>query len=424
MSVLLINPIQSFLYENTKIKAGEITAPVLSLSAIAGALIQKNINVKIIDLLLQDKEYLYQSLENKEIEYTGITFTTPLYPYAKELASDIKTRRPDVKLVCGGAHATSMPEEVLADSDFDVVIIGEGDFSICDLIESGGDFSMVKGIAYNIDSKININPNKDYIEDLDELPYPAWDLYDISSYKSTGLLTQQNPVGWMETSRGCLYGCVYCNKNIFGRTFRVKSPKRVVDEMEYMISCGFEEIHIADDGFTTDMKRAEDICDEIIKRKIKILWATVAGIRVDRVNPGLLRKMKKAGCYRVFYGIETGSDKIYKMIKKGVTIEQAKNAVKWGHEAGLEIFGFFMFGLPGDTQETMKQTTDFALELDLDMAKASITVPFPGTPLFYDLEKQGRVKTKDWQKYNLNIPPKEIYDHTSESWDGCTPHIT
>jgi anaerobic magnesium-protoporphyrin IX monomethyl ester cyclase len=415
MKVLLINPSQRFLYSETKIKAGAIYSPVLSLAMIGAPLTAAGIKTELIDFNIHDEKRLAAALGDMEVKFAGITFTTPLYDSANAIAGRIKQARPDITLVCGGPHVTSLPEETMENSFFDIGAAGEADLAMLEIV-TAADLSTVAGIYYKKDGKIRSTRPGPRIRDLDKLPYPAWGLYDIKAYEVTGLLSENNPVGWLETSRGCVFECVYCNKNIFGRNFRVKSPGRVVDEMQYMVKAGFREIHIADDGFTTDMARAEKICDEMIARGLKVPWATVTGIRVDRVSPQLLRKMKKAGCYRVYYGIETGDEQVLKNINKKITLGQVADAVRWSREAGLEVFGFFMFGLPGESIGSMKKTIELSLKLDLDMAKASIMVPLPSTRIFNTLESAGKIKTRDWSKYNLYLPASAIYDHAGLDW--------
>jgi anaerobic magnesium-protoporphyrin IX monomethyl ester cyclase len=168
---------------------------------------------------------------------------------------------------------------------------------------------------------------------------------------------------------------------------------------------------------TLDFDRAEAICDLIIKKGLKFPWATVNGIRVNRVSKKLLKKMKQAGCYRVYFGIESGSQPILNNIKKGINLKQVRQAVKWANEAGLETFGFFMIALPGETETDIKKTIKLATSLDLSMAKMSITTPLPATELFEDLEKKGKIKTKDWGEYNLYLPARKIYDHPNLDWE-------
>ena len=208
MKVLLINPSQRFLYKETKIRAGAIYSPVLSLACIAAPLTEKGIDVIIIDLNIHEIGSLYEVLSDIGIIFAGITFTTPLFESAAAIAEIIRKIRPDIKLICGGPHATSLTEEVLTQSDFDIAVISEGDFTLHDIVFSE-DVSKVEGIAYKNNGNITRTAHRSKIRNLDELPYPAWHLYDIKKYSVTGLLAEINPVGWLETSRGCVFECVY-----------------------------------------------------------------------------------------------------------------------------------------------------------------------------------------------------------------------
>lgn len=416
--ILLINPSYSFIYEGVKIKAGAVYTPPINLAAIAAPLLKNGHIVEILDLNKTDSELaaLHKKLSDFGPDYAGITFTTPLAEKAIKFASEIKKFNKDISVIAGGVHATSFPDELLKESDFDMVVVGEGDFVLSELIE-GKEISSIGNLVYKQNGSVYSNEKNKLIKDLDILPYPAWDIYDINSYKTTKLLTRKNPAGWIETSRGCVYSCSFCNKNIAGKSFRVKTPDRVVNEMEYMLSCGFKEIHIVDDCFTMNLKRAEMICDEIIKRGISFPWVAFNGLRADRVDLNLLKKMKQAGCYRVHYGIESGNQQVLDGVGKSETLEDVRKAVSESRQAGLEVFGFFMFALPGETEDTMMDTINFAKELDLDMAKASISIPLPATPFYEELEKKGLIKTKKWSKYNLYVPARDVYTHPSVDWD-------
>lgn len=414
--VLLVSPTYSFIYEGTRIKPGAIYSPHLGLATIAGSLVCRGHSVKIDDLSKIDEKTFLSDLKTFNPQYVGISFTTPLAEESFRLANIVKEANKNIIVIAGGVHSTSMPQEVLESSKFDIVCLGEGDYSIIDIVEEKS-LEDIIGIAFKRNGNCHILQHKGPIKNLDNLPYPEWQLFNLQNYKTTKLLTRANPAGWIETSRGCPYKCVYCNKNVFGRNFRTKSVKRVVDEMEYMLECGFKEIHIADDCFTVNIGRAKGICEEIIRRNLKFPWATVTGIRADRVDQELLILMKRSGCYRVYYGIESGSDYILKIIRKGETCEEVRKAVKMSKKAGLEVFGFFMLALPGETEKTMRQTIDFAKELNLDMAKVCITIPLPSTPYFEQLNRDGKIKGKNWSKYNLYFPARDLYDHPTLDWD-------
>lgn len=195
------------------------------------------------------------------------------------------------------------------------------------------------------------------------------------------------------------------------RTFRAKSAKRVVDEMENMLKIGFKEIHIWEDGFSTDLGRAKEICRLIIERNLHFPWNIVNGIRVDRLDEELLCLLKKSGCYRLSIGIESGNEKVLASLGKSITLDQVRQAAKLIKKSGIECLGFFMVGLPQDTEETMQDTINFAKELNLDLAKAGIMMPLPGTPAFNDWDEKGLILSKDWSKYSFHETTSPVYQH-------------
>ena len=414
--VLLVEPSYSFLYEGRVIKQGAVYAPNLGLATLAGALVAQGANVVVVDLNKQSENYFLNFFNKFDPDYIGLTFTTPLFSEALRLARLVKQIKKSVIVMCGGAHPTVMPQEVSGFSVVDVVCIGESDYSVCEVVQ-GKSLKEIRGIAYKENNDVYVSSPADVIRNLDGLSFPEWSLFDLPRYKTTQLLARKNPVGLIETSRGCPYGCVYCNKKIFGTTFRTKSVKRVIEEIKHMLRCGFKEIHIADDCFSFDMPRAKMICEEICKQGINFTWAMTNGIRVDRVDQELLRLMKKAGCYRISFGIESGDDQVLIAIQKGTTTMIIKNAVEQAKKAGLEVFGFFMMGLPSETEVTMQKTIKFAVELNLDMAKVSVAIPFPGTKYYDDLKREGRLKETSWLKYNCYSMPRDIYDNQNVTWD-------
>ena len=416
--ILLINLSYKKVYEEAKVKAGVPHFPPVSLASLAGVLLQNGHQVRIFDfnVVKNTRKDFIELAQSFSPEFIGITFTTTLFHEMLDILALSRECAPQAFILAGGPHASSFPERTLKESGLDAVVVGEGEYPLLEAV-SGKRFEDIKSLCYRKNGEIMLNERREPSETLDELPFPAWHLYDITQYKTPRLTSRRNPVGWMETSRGCVYGCIYCNKSIFGRRFRTKSAERVVAEMEYMLSCGFREIHLADDCFTTDMKRASGICDLIIEKKLKFLWAAITGIRVDRVDRELLHKMKRAGCYKVFFGVESGSQQILNNVQKGTNLDQIRNAVAWAKEAGLETWGAFMIGLPGETEQTMEDTIRFAQELDVDIAKLSITIPLPATKLYDDLKKGGYIKTEDWKKFNFYVIPSELYDHPNLSWN-------
>ncbi len=419
--VLLISPSEAVsVYKDSQIKEAVMHAPYLSLASLAATLLEKKHEVKILDLSLfqSPRTELENTLKEFQPDFVGITFTTPLYEEMKGITQLVKDFNKDIIIIGGGPHCSALPKQSLKESNLDVVCIGEGDYTIVDIVENLDNLKEVKGIAYQEGEEVILTATRPPIEDLDKLPFPAWHLFDIEKYKNSPLRVKQNPVGPIETSRGCPGKCTFCSKVIVGFQFRTKSPKRVVDEIEYMLKCGFKEIHIFDDTFTADIKHATDICDLILERNLKFPWVMHNGTRVDSINRDLFFKLKKAGCYNVAFGIESGNQEVLNSIRKEINLDQVRRAVKYANEAGLETLGFFIIGLPKDNHKTIKQTIKFASSLNLDLAKATIFMPFPGTVVFNQLDKEGLILSKDWSKYNYHSPhSRNIYKHPNLTWD-------
>jgi radical SAM superfamily enzyme YgiQ (UPF0313 family) len=413
--ILLVNPPFEKIFEKTPLKGVAPSIPPLGLACIGGSLLENGNEVKLFDFNVHGIEEFKKILINFTPDIVGITFVTPLIKEARKISELVKKINKKILVIGGGAHCSSFPESSIKEASLDIGVIGEGDFTINEIV-SGKDLTQIKGIAYKKRDEIITNERENFIKDLDSLPLPAYSLYEKEKYKLPRAIAKKNPVTWVETTRGCVFGCTYCNKSCFGKTFRVKSPERVVEEFARVKKMGFREIHTIDDSFTTNIKRAKEICDLLIESRVNICWSTVTGIRVDRVDFELLDKMRQAGCYRVYFGIESGNQKILNNIKKGITLEQVIKAVEAAKKAKLEVAGFFMLGLPGDTVETMQDTIKFAKSLGLDLVKASITIPFPATEMFNELNEKGLIKTHDWEKFKFYSTPSTIYDHQNLSW--------
>ncbi len=422
--ILLISPPFASFYEGIPVRQGVPYSPTLSLPTLAAGTLSHGIRTHILDANLNQAPFdaIRRSVIDLNPRWVGITVVTPLWEEVMSTIRAVREARTGARIVLGGPHVSAMPKETLVSTEVDAVVFGEGDEALVELLKND-ELAAIPGVAVRFSNgEIEKGPERPAISDLDALPMPAWDLYDLHRYQTTKLLSRRSPAGWIETSRGCPFRCVYCSKHTFGHSFRTKSPVRVVDEMAHMLDMGFREIHIADDCFTANGARAKEICELILKRGLKFPWAPVTGIRVDNVDEELLRLMHRAGCYRVYFGIESGSDEILKGVKKGISLEKVKNAVTMSKRVGLETFGFFMIALPGETIETMTQTREFAKELELDMAKMSITIPLPETPLFNQLKKDGRLLATRWSDYNLYRPARTVYKHDVLDWDTVDEH--
>lgn len=391
--------------------------PVLGFACIAAPLAKLGFNISILDLNFYDnpKEVLIERLKELRPDVIGLTATTAVVNKIIDIAKAARSIIPDVTIVAGGPHPTAAPGDLLKNSDIDIVVSGEGDMVFQSIVE-GQDLNGIPNIYYKDNGEIAHSDILDTaVEDLDSLEFPAYFLYDIHKYTASKIFARKSPLAFMETSRGCYSHCVYCNKNIHGYRLRQKSPKRVVDEMEYLLKLGFNEIHIIDDVFTADMKRAYAICEEILRRGLKFPWYPRGGIRVDRVNRELLAIMKKSGCYRIPFGIESGSQRVIDAVKKRITLEQAENAVRLSKEVGLEVECYFMIGLPTETEKDILSSISFARKLDPDYLKFAITLPFPGTEMFDEMVKNNRIKSLNWADYNFSAP-RNVYEHDTLSW--------
>ncbi|MFA6562323.1 MAG: radical SAM protein [Verrucomicrobiia bacterium] len=416
--LVLVNPPSAFRsYAGTRVNAVFQNYPLLSLASLAAVARENRFQVAVLDLGIEEKpfEYLEGKLKEYKPDFVGITSTTPLTAEVASLSRFIRKRFGScIKLILGGPHATALPEECLRESEFDMVIYGEGEETLLEILQDR-EPSEIKGIYYKNEGNIVSTPLRPMIKNLDSLPFPALDLFDIKRYKCPRVLNRKSPMVNFMTSRGCVYECTFCNKNIFGRRFRPKSVDYVISEIEHCLSLGIQELRFVDDQFTTDMNRAKTICERIIQKGFKFPWNLAAGLRVDRVDEEFLRLAKRAGLYQTAFGFESGDQASLDSIQKGITLEQSLNAMKLVKKVGgIETVGFFMFGLPADTEESLEKTLKCALELMPDMAKVTIAMPFPGTNLYEQYERAGLIKSRDWTKYMLH-GGGDIYTHPNLS---------
>ncbi|MDO8125628.1 MAG: radical SAM protein [Candidatus Brocadiales bacterium] len=416
--ILFINMPSAFTaYKGTKLNAGMQVYPLLSFTSLGAVLRGKGFNVAVLDMGIEDEPYkkLDKTLDELKPRVVGFTSTTPLYFEVKEISGIVRKKLgPNVRIVYGGPHPTALPEDSLKETDVNIIVCSEGENTLLEIME-GKPLADINGIYYKKNGNIHSTPPRSLIRDLDALPFPALNLYDIKRYKCPKFLSKGSPTVNMETSRGCPSACTFCSKNIAGRLFRKKSPDRVLDEIKYMLKMGAGEIRIIDDQFATDINRAKIICEKIIQAGLKFPWNLGNGVRVDRVDEEFLTLAKRAGCYQVGIGFESGDQASLDGINKGIKIEEGIRCMELIRKVGLESVGFFMLGLPDDTEESLKKTVDFALRLMPDYAKVTITIPFPGTAMFEDYERRGLIKSRDWTQYNLHRAG-EIYRHPHLSY--------
>lgn len=419
--VLLINPSMTNVYNESVLKNSVPHYPPLNLLTVAGALKQYGITVSLLDLDLIDNHELSEVLQDKlrelDPELVGVTFTTTLYSQCVKIAEIIKNYNKDILVVAGGSHASSKPEDLITKTPYDMAIVGEGEFALAEVMTTPKEqWNTIKGLVYKgNENEIIKTEKRPFIQDLDKIPFPMYELINIYDYNIPPSFRRKTPTTYMETSRGCLWGCTYCNKSVFGRNFRAKSPERTIKEIEQLVALGYKEIHINDDMFTTNKERVKKICSLLIEKNINITWACPNGIRADCIDRELIELMKKAGCYRVSFGAESGNQEVLDAIQKNQKPQQVEEAFKICRDVGMVTYGYFMFGLPRDTEETMQQTIEFAKRCDPDIAKFGIMIPLPSTPI-YEEWKEKQFITEDWDNYGFH-KKKQVYTHPTLSHD-------
>jgi len=360
--------------------------PPLGLGYIAAYLKQHDISVGIVDCTFLNQKQALKKITDSKPKIIGIQSMYSMRNKSLELAQLLRGHCE--LLVAGGALPTTQPDAFLR--DFDVAVIGEGEQTMLELVNqfiNGGALSQIKGIAYRDKDtgQVKRTSPRGLVNDLDRLPPPSRDLFDNYSYKKyySGRFGYKTTA--IMTSRGCPFACDFCSRPVFGNEFRARSASKVADEIEEVISLGYNRIWFADDCFTLNRKRLIEVCDEIIKRGLKIGWDS------DTAD-----KMKQAGCVRMFFGIESGNDSILKIMKKQITTKQAYTTVQLCKKKGIKAGAFFILGYPGENDKTILDTVKFASSLPLDYLSFTLPYPIPGTPLFERL--RGKLVSEEWEE--------------------------
>ncbi|PVX24750.1 MAG: B12-binding domain-containing radical SAM protein [Candidatus Bathyarchaeum sp.] len=381
----------------------------LGLGYLAAVLEKNDYEVDVIDCQALGISYadFRREISKRRPDVVGMTSTTLTYKSALKIAKIAKEVHPNCLTALGGCHVTFWDDKALQESPYlDVVVRKEGENTIIELmerLEAGKDFADVLGITFRDGEKIVQNPDRPYIQDLDSLPFPAHHLWPIDRLRKYGKVMFP-----LMTSRGCTFWCEFCSAvRMFGRGYRMRSAKNVVDEMEHLHKTfGADSFTFYDDAFTVDQSRVEDICNEIHSRKLKITWD--CGTRVDMVTKELLQKMRKAGCIAVWFGVEAGSQEVIDAMGKGFTANKTKKAFKMAQDAGLMTIASVVLGFPGETRETAMKTIKFVEEIKPDDVGYYIATPYPGTPMADHVKKMGWLRITDFDKYDTATPIFEL----------------
>lgn len=410
LKIVLVRPEYSKIYGKFSLgkKVTSSESPPLGLCYIAAVLEMAGHEVRIIDGQAEREsvERISQVVLDYEPDVVGITATTPMINDAARIAELVKKEREEIKTIVGGPHVTAMPVETLeAFPHIDIGVLGEGERTISSIISSISDdraLSNIDGIVWRHSGTVVYNPPGPMIQDLSMLPFPARHLCNPSHYRSISAHGEVGIFTTMESSRGCPFQCIFCYP-MFGRTVRFRSAQNIVDEMESVHKdFNVKIIGFVDDTMTVNRKRVLRLCDEVIHRGLQkeVEWGCTT--RVDTVDEEVLRKMRKAGCVRINYGIESGNPDILKITRKGITLEHAEKAVALTNKVGMETVAYFILGHPYETRETIEDTINFARKLNADVVEFSIMTPFPGTELWRMIEKKcGGIKllNRNWSEF-------------------------
>jgi anaerobic magnesium-protoporphyrin IX monomethyl ester cyclase len=400
----------------------------LGLGYLAAVLEKNNYEVDVIDCQAMGTSFeeAKAELSKRQPDVVGLTSTTLTYKSALRIAQIAKEVCPNCLTLLGGVHVTFWDENALKECpQLDIVVRKEGEITMLELmqkLESGESFGDVLGITFRKGKEIVRTEDRPYIEDLDSLPFPAVHLFPIEQFNKYG-----NIIFPVMTSRGCVFWCEFCTAvRMFGRRYRMRSPKRVVDELEFLYKkYGEKQYTFYDDAFTVDQARTEEICNEILRRGLKIKWDCET--RVDMVSPHLLKKMNEAGCIAVWYGVEAGSDKVRDAMGKGISTQQTLDAFKWTQEAGMIAVASLILGFPGETKETAWESINLLKKINPDEIGIYIATPYPGTPMHDYVTKMGWLKITDFNRYDTATPTfesptmsmkelKEIHDKAHQSF--------
>jgi radical SAM superfamily enzyme YgiQ (UPF0313 family) len=349
-------------------------------------------------------EEVVREVTERKPAYVGITLFTVGVWNAVLIARRLKQRLPDVTVIVGGPHISSMgPETMQRFHEFDYAVVGEGERALMDLLEGlehDRDLFTTPGLIYRDGPFLRVTPGQAVNKLLDDLPMPAWDLLPEFPRRYLPAIYDfpRGPVATIAASRGCPFHCRFCDTSTFGAKVRHYSPRKVFEMMQHLHDTyGVRHVMFVDDLFLASKVRVTELCNLLLDSGLKMTWTCTA--RVDTVKPDVLAIMKKAGCWEISFGLETGSNELLQKMDKAARVELSEQAVKWTSEAGIRTKGLFMLGYPGETRETIEATKDFVRRIPMTIMNLTKFTPYPGSPIYRDLYGTN-IRDDHWEKMN------------------------
>ena len=398
MNVLLVTPANR----------SYVVMPSLGLGYLAAVARGAGHSVEILNCLKEriTHEGFAKHLQGRRYDVAGFQLFSYDMNSLKKHLSAVKAAYSGTVTVAGGAHPSGDPKGTLADlPDLDFAFQGEAEIGFPMFLErfrnGGADLSDIPGLVYRRGGEVLVNPAAN-VEDLDSIPMPAWDLIVPESYPEAphGAFTRQFPTAPIVITRGCPFQCTFCaGKCITGPKVRKRSVDAVIEELLYLRRRGIREFHIEDENFTAHWKLVESFCDRLMTKGLGMSWSLPSGVRIDSLKPEMVKTMEKAGCYSLALGIEFGTQRIMDLTKKRLTIELVREKLEYFKGTDIKTTGFFLFGIPGETLDEMRQTARFALELPIDRAQFNNFMPLPGSELWDRLSAEGKIRDIDWDKF-------------------------
>jgi len=404
--ILLINPYNS---------QSDHIQPPLGLGYLAAAVRKNGFTVSLYDAnkLKINPSKLSKIIKKEKPDFVGFQFYTMNFDYIKRSLEAVKKTNQNIVNIVGGPHPSALPKETLIDlgENLDFAFCGEAEIGLPKLLktvsEGKNELNDIPGLIYRKREKMIIN-QPDFPKDLDQFDFPAWDLLLPETYPEAqhGAFFENFPIAPIITTRGCPFNCTFCaGKLNTGSILRKRSVAKVIEEIKYLYTTHhIREFHIIDDNFTLDKEFAKKVLKEIIKLNLKISFSVPNGIRLDTLDKEILILMKNAGFYLISIGIESGSDRVLKMMGKHLLIKQIKEKISLIKKVGLDAAGFFILGYPGETEKEIKKTINFSLSLGLLRANYFLFLPLPGTIIFQQLQKGGALGDVEYNKLSFTSP--------------------